>query len=477
MHSPIVCFAVSLTLMTAVLHSSDVSAREPSGSASAVEIEALRAQLELLQARIAALEAAQQAQAEQLSAARAAAQAQTAVDAEQQEAIDRTIDTLAQTRAGIGDWVGRFQWKGDARYRNETIDQQYAATVRNRDRIRARVGFVATVNDAVRVELRASTGDGDPRSANQTLTNANSRKPILIDMAYGEWVPSADWRVQVGKMPYPWQRSPSYFFDGDVNPEGVGVQWRRGTDGLYGSAFYVHLAERATRADSNMIGLQLGWRGRLWGDRRLSLAAAYFDHGAVEGYNPFWNIAPSDSLATAAEKAFGNTVVADPAICRRGISACLANDFDVLQLQGELATELGGRPLNLFADYARNLAAERGDPAQGVAAGLDTAYAVGFTWGRAGAPRSWEIGYLWQRVEKDALFGQWVDSNYADGRTDGQGSVLRLTYALGRNWRIQSTYFMNETNVDTPVAVTFPVAQSVRGRDFRRLQIDLNTSF
>jgi hypothetical protein len=436
---------------------------------SVAEVEALKAELARLQQRLAALEAAQQAQAVQLQAASAASEAQTAVDAEQQEAIDRTTDALAQTRAGIGDWVGRFQWKGDFRYRNETIDQQYSATERNRDRIRARVGFVARVNDTVRVELRATSGDGDPRSANQTLTNSNSRKDLLIDLAYGEWVPRDEWRMLAGKMPYPWQRTASYFFDGDVNPEGFAVQWRRGADGLFGSAFYTHLAERGTRADSNMLGLQLGWRGQVRDDGRLTLAAAYFDHGAVEGYNPFWN--------GSAENAFGNTVIANPVICRRGIATCLANDFDVLEWQAEYATELGGRPLTLFADFARNLAAKRGDPVQGVDDGLDTAYSAGFSWGRASAPQSWEIGYLWQQVDKDALFAQWIDSNYGDGRTDARGGVLRLAYAPSRNWRINATYFMNETNIDGPVAVSFPVAQTVRGRDYRRLQIDLNTSF
>ncbi len=461
--------ALGATLLAVNCPAKAVAAEGRPATVSVAEVEALKVELARLQQRLAALEAAQQAQAAELRAASAASAAQTAIDAEQQEAIDRTTDVLAQTRAGIGDWVGRFQWKGDLRYRNETIDQQYSATERNRDRIRARVGFVARVNDTVRVELRATSGDGDPRSANQTLTNSNSRKGLLIDLAYGEWVPSEEWRVLAGKMPYPWQRTASYFFDGDVNPEGLAVQWRRGADGLFGSAFYTHLAERGTRADSNMLGLQLGWRGKVLDDGRLTLAAAYFDHGAVEGYNPFWN--------NSADNAFGNTVIANPAICRRGIATCLANDFDVLQVQAEYTTELGGRPLTLFADLARNLAAERGDALQGVEAGLDSAYAAGFTWGRASAPQSWEIGYLWQQVEKDALFAQWIDSNYGDGRTDARGGVLRLAYAPSRNWRINATYFMNETNVDGPVAVSLPVAQTVRGRDYRRLQIDLNTSF
>jgi hypothetical protein len=469
MTTRIASLAVAATLAATALHATAAAAQDRPAAISAAEVDALKAQLALLQERLAAIEAAQQAQAAQLQSAAASAEAQVAANAEQQEAIDRTTDVLAQTRAGIGDWVGRFQWKGDFRYRNETIDQQYTTTERNRDRLRARIGFVAKGNDTMRVEVRATTGDGDPRSANQTLTNSNSRKDLVIDTAYAEWSPAGDWRVLAGKMPYPWQRTGSYFFDGDVNPEGLAVQWRRGAEGLFGSVFYTQLTERSTQADSNMAGLQFGWRGKVLDDGRLTLAAAYFDHGAVEGYNPFWN-------GTAAN-AFGNTVISNPTVCRRGITTCLANDFNVMQLQGELATQLGGRPLTLFVDYARNLAADRGDSVQGVQAGLDTAYAAGFTWGRASAPRSWEIGYIWQKTEKDSLFAQWTDSNFADGRTDGRGGVLRFAYAFARNWRLNANYFMNETNVDAPVTVTVPVSQSVRGRDYRRLQIDLNTSF
>src|SRR5687768_7971489 len=115
------------------------------------EIEALREQLNALQAKIEQLEKQQKSQ---------------------QESSDKTTDAVAQVKSNVGDWVGRFQWKGDLRYRNETIDQEFALDERNRDRIRLRAGFVARVNDTVRAEVQATTTEGsDPRSSNQTLTN------------------------------------------------------------------------------------------------------------------------------------------------------------------------------------------------------------------------------------------------------------------------------------------------------------------
>ncbi len=479
-----VALAVAATLASGALHSTQAAAQGRPAPVSSAEIEVLKEQLSALQQRLAALEVAQQSQLAQLQAVTTAAEAQVAANAEQQEAIDRTTDTLAQTRANVGEWVGRFQWKGDLRYRNETIDQQYTLAERNRDRIRARLGFFARVNDTLRVEVQATTTEGfDSRSSNQTLTNANSRKALDLDAAYAEWSPNANLRFTFGKMRYPWVRTGSYFYDSDVNPEGIALSWQQGALGLFGSAFYTYLAERSAQADSNMIGAQLGWRGDVGSAMRLTLAAGYFDHGAVEGYNPF--------LDGNAANAFGNTTTST-AICRRGIATCLTNDFNVLQLSAELGTSLGGRPLSLFVDYARNSAADRGvvstNPTQNVPAGLDMAYAAGFTWGRTSNPFSWEIGYTWQKVEKDALFGQWIDSDFAAGLTDSEGGALRLAFQFSRNWRLNATYIMSETNVDVPFAIpdgfvsgctggTMPATCVRTGRDYKRLQLDFNMTF
>ena len=68
---------------------------------------------------------------------------------EAEDTNDRQTDQIAKTRANVGSWVGNFTWKGDFRYRNENIDQEYLAN-QNRDRIRVRTGFVAKVNDTVK---------------------------------------------------------------------------------------------------------------------------------------------------------------------------------------------------------------------------------------------------------------------------------------------------------------------------------------
>src|SRR5690606_17547758 len=112
---------------------------------------------------IAAMLAASPAQADEVSELKAAVQAlQKRIETLEaqakstEETNDRQTDQIAQARTNVPGWVPNFTLKGDLRYRNENIDQQYAVA-RNRDRIRVRAGFVAKVNDTVTSELQLAS--------------------------------------------------------------------------------------------------------------------------------------------------------------------------------------------------------------------------------------------------------------------------------------------------------------------------------
>ncbi|MFM7707982.1 MAG: putative porin, partial [Gammaproteobacteria bacterium] len=194
---------------------------------------------------------------------------------ELQESVDRGSDNLARAvgESASSGWLARWQWKGDLRVRNETIQQEFKAVDRNRNRYRLRAGAMARVNDTTRVEIQFASGEGaDARSSNQTMTDANSRKALDLDLAYVEWAPTDTWKVTAGKMKYHWVRVQSYFFDNDVNPEGVAAAWQQGATGFFFSLFYASLAERSSFADSSMVGAQLGWRAAASDGSRTLLA-------------------------------------------------------------------------------------------------------------------------------------------------------------------------------------------------------------
>jgi hypothetical protein len=349
-------------------------------------------------------------------------------------------------------WVSKMTWKGDLRVRGDSLDLEYAPD-RNRIRIRARAGFEAKVNDTVRTEFALSTTEGgDPRASNQTLTGENSRKPILLDIASVEWSPHADWKFIAGKMRYPLIRpGQSLFIDGDVNPEGLAATWTHGD--FFAGALYNVLEERSAAAESTEFGSQVAWRPR-FGKAKLSVGASYYAFSHVQGRSPFHNGAAN-----------GNSTTTAPGACI-DTSPCLVNDYDILELFAEWSLPVAGRPLAMFADYALNTTADNQ---------LDTARGAGISWGKASDPRTWEVGIAWQQVEKDALYAQHFDSDYANGLTDSRGSIFRAAYAPARNWVINATWFLNETAVDVPVTVTGVGA--VQGRAARRLQLDLNFKY
>jgi hypothetical protein len=414
-------------------------------TAAADEVSELKAAVEALQKRITTLEA--QAKANE-------------------EANDKQTDQIAMVKSNVPSWVPNFTWKGDFRYRNENIEQEFAPD-RNRDRIRVRAGFVAKANDTLKVEVGLSTSEAsvladgaDPRSSNQTLTNGNSRKGVYIDLAYAEWQPYADWKFTAGKMKYPWVRTgQSVFFDGDVNPEGLAVNFAHGD--FFASSFYNVLEERntlgtppAAAGESTMGGFQVGWKPLL-GPGRLTLAAGYFDVNSVQNRVPVYSAANGNTTKNTG--------------CIGGGTGCLASDYDLMELSATYDfTSVAGRPLSLYFDYVKNDKAINS---------LDTAYSTGILYGKASDPHTWEIGAYYAKVEKDALYGEYIDSDWGAGNTDGKGTVLKFGYAIAKNWTFNGTYFLNKTNMDVAATAGNGVPAGTFDRDYKRLQLDLNFKY
>jgi hypothetical protein len=353
----------------------------------------------------------------------------------------------AERIAKAAEWASKITWKGDFRYRHENIDPEEAATDQDRQRIRARFGLVAKINDSLSATIQLATGGGtnDPRSTNQTLGSGWDRKQVALDLAYADWKFADGFNLQLGKMPLPFVRAPGYMWDGDLTPEGGAVKFASGP--FFANAFGYWLSERSTATDTSLLGAQFGLTSTL-GSTKLTAAAAYFDVGPVQGHVT----ATPTGCATAFNPAFfggaqGNTTVT-VAGCPR-----LANDFNNVELLGTAEFKLGSLPLVVFADYLQNQEADE----------FDTAYAAGITLGRASAAKSWEFGYVYQVVEKDSQFGQFIDSDFGGGITDTEGGVIRAGFVPFAGFTLNGAYFVNKRFVDVGTE-----------RDYARWQLDLN---
>jgi hypothetical protein len=73
------------------------------------------------------------------------------------------------------------------------------------------------------------------------------------------------------------------------------------------------------------------------------------------------------------------------------------------------------------------------------------------------------------------VLAQYTDSDIGGGNTDYHAHVLRAGYAPARNWTVNLTWQLAETNRDEPVTVDG--VGLVEGRDYNRVQIDMNFRF
>jgi Tfp pilus assembly protein PilE len=360
------------------------------------------------------------------------------------------------------DWAGKVAITGDMRYRYEmigddTLSSGVQAADRYRDRVRARLNAIVKATDTITVGIGMTTTEGgDPRSGNQSLTNAFSRKSLDLDTAYFDWK-FASWGSLIGgKMKQPFVKpGQSLFWDNDINPEGLAVGFQSGM--FFGTAYNYWINEQSgaqtTRtADTMLHGLQIGARVPI-GSNSLMLAAHYYDLSAAVGRSPFFN------GGSNANNANGNTVIdLDPTAAT---NAVLVYDYEVINLSAEFNAMLGQLPFQVWADAAQNQ-----DPSD-----LDTAWSAGVLFGKASNYRTWELGAGYYVIEKDALFAQLIDSDFAGGVSDTEGWVLRAGYTPVRNWTLNATYFLNKRNVDVPTS------SGQSEIDYDRLQVDFNVKF
>lgn len=431
-------------------------AAQAEGSA---EIEALKQQVQALMQKV------QELEARQAEGAAKAATVESRV-AEAETTNDNQTDQLAKAGAKMtaAEWTTRIKMKGDFRYRHENIDAEEVrggvvvdAPVRDRQRLRVRLGLDAKINDTLAAGFQIATGDdADPRSTNATLTDSNQRKSLRLDQAYVDWKAFDNAVVTLGKQKYPWVRSGnSLFYDGDINPEGGSFKFG-GPSGLFANAWGFWLSEVNTSsagvagADANFVGAQFGYKWvASWGT--LTSFVMYNDFGAVQNSSLSFTDYPA-----------GNTTVARNAQCNlpaptTNPTQCYVYDYDILELSVQADLKVADMPLVLFANWAENQ-----DPDD-----LNSAYSLGFLLGKAD-PGRFEFGILHQEIERDALFGGLTDSDFAGGTTQGSGQQFRFAYGFAKGWTFNAQYFLNERDFDSKGAPE---------KDYKRYQLDLNYKF
>lgn len=400
----------------------------------------VREQLQQLMQRVDRLESENTA----LQAENAALRSRTEEIGKQSAEAKSAAQNVAQNAAKSADWPSRIALKGDVRYRHQQIDDERVAADRDVHVLRVRLNLTAKVNDAITAGVGITTTQGgNPRAGNVALDGEFSRKDLYLDLGYIDWKIAESLHAIGGKMQMPFVRpGQSLFWDNDINPEGIAFTYANGS--LFGSAYGFWIDENVQYAaaassltdttDTKLFGLQVGNRFKL-GIGELVLAATYNDMVAAKGRRPYFG------------NSSGNSVMAP--------GGGLAYDFEMLGALAELSMKMKTLPLTVWLDYGHNRAAE-----------LNDAFSLGVMMGKASAPGTWETGVSYQFVEKDALFAQVIDSDFAGGVSDNQGWAARFGYAPLKNWYVGAAYYMAKANVDQGLEY-----------DYNRLLVDFSVKF
>lgn len=358
-------------------------------------------------------------------------------------------------------WTDSLTFRGDLRYRYEATqddsktDGHGDTFTRERHRIRARLGAEAVLSDELKAGVELSTGGADPLSGNQTLGDGFDKKDIRLNLAYIDY---ALWNetthklhAVAGKMKNPFLVvADDLVWESDVTPEGLALKGQIGNDigCLMAHAGYFWVQERSADDDLMLYAGQLAAKIHLPKAAALTLGVAVFAFRDIQGQDVVdWQ---------EKNNAYGNSTV-DGSINGDKTNRAWAVEFTPVAAFAQLDVAVAGLPVAIFVQQVANIDADEED--QGVAAGLSL--------GKAKEPKSWEIGYSYAELEKDAVVGFLTDSTRWGGGTDGHSHRIYGKYQVLKNLQVAATYVSGERRISDPAKTT----------GYDRLQIDFAVKF
>lgn len=360
----------------------------------------------------------------------------------------------------VPDSSRNWKWKGDLRLRDEFRNRQGTGADTHRFRIRFRYGFEGKVSDQLKASARIATGSTtDPISTNQNFDTFFNKKTIVVDLANLEYTPDVPGISKVsvigGIMENPiWTVTPMVW-DGDLSWDGAAlkISQEMGPTTLFSNSGIFSLDTDETETASLWV-TQAGAsvkpfpdaEGEFLKNLKLTSALAYHDYR---------NVANSAKAGT------------DP-ITREADNTSGAKDFNQLNPSIELASQVAEIPFSLFGDWVHNTSAS--------STGND-GWAFGVKLGKATIPwsltKGWEAGYMFERLERDAAFDEFVDSDFGGGGTNRRGNVAWFTLAVLKNSTLGAKCFFRQDTLEN-FGSAATLAQESRED---RLQVDWVTKF
>lgn len=331
-------------------------------------------------------------------------------------------------------WEGSFRMRHDSQWFEEPDNPD-----RHRERIQVRFGFTYDISELTQIGFGLGTGEKqDQATLNQSLGDIFELKNVWLEAAYVRhrfFDKKLD--VYLGKFKNPFTPHTWIVFDGDLHPEGVAIHASHdlGNPSVFLNAGVFPLDELSgNSSDPWLLGIQGGMKYGQKDRFDLVVGLAHYNYHNV------------DLIEAKHNKYFGNTI----------------NDFRVYNVTANLSLY---EPIyiGLTADYVYNAAADDNNDG----------YLFGITAGSKKIEKfkDLQVFTTYSRVESDATFDEFPDSDFRSGGTNNKGWTLGYRLGLGKGWEHAVKYYTTE-------AVTWPqLPTDKRSREENRIQIDLTYKY
>jgi hypothetical protein len=386
------------------------------------------------------------------------------------EQTDEGFQKAYHARTGLPDWVNQVKLYGDVRGRMELFRFENDAPGagepnkdRTRYRYRLRVGATVQMKDNFELGFRLTSSEaqgtfgGDPISGNTTAQDNGSKKFVYVDTAYGKWTPinSGPWLLSgtIGKMENPFLVS-DMVFDADYTPEGAAIQAGYAINSehslkLSGGVFILDEINQGATAseDPYMLGVQLRydakWTPQLTTTAGVGWYGVTHDQTLGNANVPNVNVGNTRFNAAAPGHVAGDLVNSYHPIVA---------DLGVTYTVDKVPLYPGPFPIRLAGEVMHNPGADEDN----------NAYWAGIFFGKSGKKGTWEVSYRYKRLEADAWFEEFTDSDfgayYQTGSTPagfGQGAgyragtgvkghVVKAVYSVSDSFTFGITYFLTD---------------------------------
>lgn len=363
-------------------------------------------------------------------------------------------------------------------------------------RLQAHIGMNVKLGDTIAAGVRiGSGGDNNPVSTTQTLGGGLIKKDIWLDQAWVRWQPYKQLSLTAGRMPDPFEVT-DLIYSTELNFDGVAEQSHLSfSDDLGGFATlggfpiqyngpdapqdaYSNL--KSNNGNKWLWAAQAGFKWNFADDAQWKVALAYYFFDRMQGqlsapceiYTGI-NYCSTDNTAPMYMQK-GNTVfllrdiVPDPSSPDNYAQPQLVGlsyNYHIADLVNKVDFKVGETPIEIQAEYERNLAYHARDAFNRYPFGLGVPidnYQSGSTPGTNGPYKSGPVGWLlrgiignphpmaanewnialgYKYLQPDAMLDGLTDQNFHLGGTNAKGFILTADYGIAPRTWVSARYY------------------------------------